>query len=140
MMAGAAYLADTTVFVLRGRHDDVKQRFDSLLIEGRLVFCQMVLLECLNNAPDLKSYERLWATLHGQRWVDVTAAAMDRALDVHRSLANKSQHRGFKLPDLIIAATAELAGLTVLHYDEDYDRIAKITGQPVEWVAPKGSL
>jgi predicted nucleic acid-binding protein len=140
MMAGAAFLADTTVFVLRGRHNDVKQRFDSLLIEGRLVFCQMVLLECLNNAPDPKAYERLWASLRAQRWVDVTAEAMDRALDVHRKLAKKSQHRGFKLPDLIIAATAELAGLTVLHYDEDYDRIAKVTGQPVEWVAPKGSL
>ena len=44
------------------------------------------------------------------------------------------------MPDLIIAATAELAGPTVLHYDEDYERIAKITGQPVEWVVPKGSL
>jgi predicted nucleic acid-binding protein len=140
MMAGAAYLADTTVFVLRGRHELVKQRFDTLLLEGRLVFCQMVLLECLNNAPDPKAYERLWATLHGQRWTDVTAEAMDRALEVHRELGERSQHRGFKLPDLIIAATAELAGLTVLHYDEDYDRIAKITGQPVEWVAPKGSL
>ena len=140
MMAGAAYLADTTVFVLRGRHDEVKQRFDRLLIEGRLAFCQMVLLECLNNAPDPRSYERLWATLHGQRWVDVSTQAMHRALDVHRMLAKNSQHRGFKLPDLIIAATAELAGLTVLHYDEDFDRIAKITGQPVEWVVPKGSL
>jgi predicted nucleic acid-binding protein len=65
---------------------------------------------------------------------------MDKALEVHRALAKESQHRGFKLPALIIAATAELAGLTVMHYDEDYDRIAKITGQPVEWVAPKGSL
>ena len=139
-MAGAAYLVDTTVFVLRGRHDDVKQRFDSLLIEGRLVFCQMVLLECLNNAPDPKSYERLWATLHGQRWVDVTAEAMDRALDVHRTLAKKSQHRGFKLPDLIIAATAELGGpdgpalRRGLRPDRQDHRAAG------EWVAPKGSL
>ncbi|MFI7060900.1 PIN domain nuclease [Kribbella sp. NPDC050124] len=140
MMAGAAYLVDTSVFVLRGRHASVKQRFDSLLIEGRLVLCQMALLECLNNAPNPASYERLWADLHGQRWADVTTEAMDRALDVHHELGKRSQHRGFKLPDLIIAATAELAGLTVLHYDEDYDRIAKITGQPVEWVVPKGSL
>lgn len=140
MMAGAAHLADTSVFVLRGRHSLVKQRFDTLLVEGRLAFCQMALLECLNNAPDPASYERLWANLQGQRWVDVTTASMDRALEVHRELAKRSQHRGFRLPDLIIAATAELAGLTVLHYDEDYDRIAKITGQPVEWVAPKGSL
>jgi predicted nucleic acid-binding protein len=43
-------------------------------------------------------------------------------------------------PNLIIAATAELTGLTVLHYDEDYARIADVTGQPVEWVVLKGTL
>ena len=71
--------------------------------------------------------------------MDVTTAAMDRALEVHRQLALKSQHH-FRLPDLIIAATAELNGATVLHYDAGYDRIAEITSQPVEWVAEKGSL
>ena len=74
------------------------------------------------------------------RWLDVTTAAMDRALDVHRLLGAHSQHRHFRLPDLIIAATAELHGATVLHYDRDYDRIAAVTGQPTEWVAQPGSL
>jgi predicted nucleic acid-binding protein len=72
--------------------------------------------------------------------MDVTTAVMDRALAMHRELAAKSQHRHFRLPDLIIAATAEEHGATVLHYDADYDRIAEVTGQPVEWVATKGSL
>lgn len=140
MMAGTIYLADTSVFVHQARSPLVQRRFESLLIEGRLAACQMTALEYLNNAPDPHWYEALWSALHGQRWVDVTTEAMDRALDVHRELARTSQHRNFRLPDLIIAATAELAGLTVLHYDEDYDRIAKVTGQPVEWVAHKGSL
>lgn len=140
MMAGTIYLADTSVYVCQSRSDDVFRRFQSLLVEGRLAACQMAALEYLNNAPDPEWYERLWGALHGQRWVDVTTEAMDRALEVHRELGKKSQHRRFSLPDLIIAATAELAGLTVLHYDEDYDRIAAITGQPVEWVMPKGSL
>lgn len=140
MMAGAAYLADTSVFVLRARDASVKHRFDSLLVEGRLAFCQMTLLECLNNAPDPQSYERMWVDLQGQRWADVSTAAMDRAVEVHHELGKRSQHRHFRLPDLVIAATAELAGLTVLHYDDDYDRIAKVTGQPVEWVVPKGTL
>ena len=42
--------------------------------------------------------------------------------------------------DLVIAATAEAHGATVLHYDADYDRIAKVTGQPTEWIAERGSL
>jgi predicted nucleic acid-binding protein len=72
--------------------------------------------------------------------MDVTTDAMDRALAVHRELARKSQHRSFSLPDLIIAATAEQHGATVLHYDADYDRIAEITGQPTEWVVERGTL
>lgn len=140
MMAGAAYLADTSVYVVQARSEDAFRRFQSLLAEGRLAVCQMAVLEYLNNAPDPRSYERLWGAVHGQRWQDVTTEAMDRALEVHRQLAGKSRHRQFSLPDLVIAATAELSGLTVLHYDDDYDRIAKITGQPVEWVVPKGSL
>ena len=82
----------------------------------------------------------MWAALHGQRWIDVTPGAMDRAVAVHRELARSSQHRNFRLPDLVIAAAAELAGATVLHYDADFDRIAEVTGQPAEWVVEQGSL
>jgi predicted nucleic acid-binding protein len=139
-MAGPIYLADTSVYVLQGRHSQVRRRFEQLLADGRLAACQMTALEYLNNAPDPNGYEILWGALHGHRWVDVTKSAMDRALAVHRTLAAKSQHRHFRLPDLIIAATAELHGATVLHYDADYDRIAAVTDQPTEWVAPKGSL
>jgi predicted nucleic acid-binding protein len=139
-MAVTVYLADTSVYVLQGRHPEVRARFAALLTEGRLAVCQMTALEYFNNAASPASYEALWTVLQGQRWMDVTTAAMQRALDVHRLLATSSQHRHFRLPDLIIAATAEQHGATVLHYDADYDRIAGVTGQPVEWVATKGSL
>jgi predicted nucleic acid-binding protein len=139
-MAAPIYLADTSVYVLQRRFPEVRQRFEALLTAGRLAACQMTALEYLNNAPDPKGYEVLWGALHGHRWIDVTTSAVDRALDVHRMLAATSQHRHFRLPDLIIAATAELHGATVLHYDADYDRIAAMTGQPTEWVAAKGSL
>jgi predicted nucleic acid-binding protein len=139
-MAPPVYLADTSVYVLQGRHPQVRRRFESLLAEGRLAACQMTTLEYLNNAPDPKGYEVLWGALHGHRWLDVTTQAMDRALAVHRELAATSQHRNFRLPDLNIAATAEVHGATVLHYDADYDRIAALTRQPTEWVAARGSL
>ncbi len=54
-------------------------------------------------------------------------------------LASKHQ-RGRKVSDLLIAAAAEARGLTVLHYDADFDRIASVTGQSCEWVAPAGSV
>lgn len=139
-MAGTIYLADTSVYVLRQRYPAVRDRFEALLTEGRLAACQMTALEYLNNAPDPAGYEVLWAALHTQRWMDVTTSAMQRALDVHHMLAARSQHRKFRLPDLIVAATAEEHGATVLHYDADFDRIAAVTGQPVEWIADLGSL
>jgi predicted nucleic acid-binding protein len=62
----------------------------------------------------------------------LTPAIEDRAVDVLTLLADRGQHRAPSIPDLIIAATAELAGLTVLHLDQDFDVIAQVTGQPVE--------
>ncbi len=62
----------------------------------------------------------------------LTPAIEDRAIEVLTLLADRGQHRALSIPDLIIAATAELAGLTVLHLDKDFEVIADITGQPVE--------
>jgi predicted nucleic acid-binding protein len=62
----------------------------------------------------------------------LTPVIEDRAVEVLTLLADRGQHRAPSLPDLIIAAAAELAGLTVLHVDKDFDLIAEITGQPME--------
>jgi predicted nucleic acid-binding protein len=61
-----------------------------------------------------------------------TPATEDRAVEILALLADRGQHRAPSIPDLIIAATAELAGLTVLHLDKDFEIIAAVTGQPVE--------
>jgi len=61
-----------------------------------------------------------------------TPAIEDRAVEVLTLLADRGQHRAPSIPDLIIAATAELAGLTVLHVDKDFEIIASITGQSLE--------
>jgi len=62
----------------------------------------------------------------------LTPAIEDRSVEVLTLLADRGRHRAPSIPDLIIAATAELAGLTVLHFDKDFDVIAELTGQPVE--------
>lgn len=62
----------------------------------------------------------------------LTPAIEDRAVEVLTVLADRGQHRAPSVPDLIIAAAAELAGLTVLHCDKDFDLIASVTGQPAE--------
>ena len=65
----------------------------------------------------------------------LTPAIEDRALEVQMLLADRGQHRAPSIPDLLIAATAEKAGLTVLAADKDFDLIAAITGQPIESLA-----
>lgn len=63
----------------------------------------------------------------------------ERAWQVQEALTDNGLHRSVKVPDLIIAAIAEHHRVSVMHYDHDFDRVAAITGQPVEWVVPAGS-
>lgn len=62
----------------------------------------------------------------------LTPRIEDRAVEVQTALAGKGQHRAPSIPDLLVAATAELAGLTVLHLDKDFELISQVTGQPDE--------
>lgn len=62
----------------------------------------------------------------------LTPAMENRAVEVQLLLADRGQHRAPSIPDLLVAAVAELSGLTVLAVDKDFELIAEITGQPVE--------
>ena len=64
----------------------------------------------------------------------LTPAMEQRAIEVQLLLADEGRHRAPSIPDLLIAAIAERAGLTVLHFDKDYDLVAEITRQSVEWL------
>jgi hypothetical protein len=83
------------------------------------------------SGPDLRAGLRE-APLAAMPVEYLTPAIEDRAMEVLTLLADRGQHRGPSIPDLIIAATAELARLTVLHLDKDFEIIAEITGQPLE--------
>lgn len=62
----------------------------------------------------------------------LTPKIEDRAVDIQLALADLGQHRAPSIPDVLIAATAEVVGLTVLHLDKDFEIIATITGQSIE--------
>ena len=85
---------------------------------------------CSTGAPSLATYSELAVALRAMPRVPITEAVVDRALAVQAQLASTSEHRSVPLPDLLITACAEAAGLTVLHYDADYERISSVTGQP----------
>lgn len=96
--------------------------------------------EVLHSARSSADYEATREQLQGLERVPVDDAAFHRALEVQVQLARRGEHRGASLPDLLLAAAAERAMLTVLHYDSDFDRIRSVTGQPAEWVVPRGTV
>jgi predicted nucleic acid-binding protein len=101
--------------------------------------CTICDLEVGFSARNGTEWDQLTAALEAFTPVETTAAHIQRAIQVQRLLAMRSK-RGRKIPDLLIAATAEEQGMVVLHYDTDFDLISEVTGQPVEWVSPPGSI
>lgn len=98
-------------------------------------------LEIGYSARSIRDNERLRELfLDDLPTVLMPTAAENRAREVQAELVRRGQHRSVGVADLLIAATAELSRLTVLHYDADFDLIAEVTGQPMEWVVPRGSI
>jgi predicted nucleic acid-binding protein len=80
------------------------------------------------------------ASVHRIEWLPAQDEDWRRALGVQAALWRSGQVRAVGFPGLLIAAVAERERVTVLHYDGDYDLIAKVTGQSVQWVVPRGTV
>ena len=117
----------------------VKARLAPIIEAGEAATCSIVDLEVLFSTRNQQEHGavRYRRELSYHR-IPLEETTFQRAIDVQGELAQSGRHR-LPIPDLIIAAAAELAGLTVIHYDHDYDLIAEVTGQPTEWVVPRGS-
>lgn len=133
------YLADKSAQELVRRSPEARQLFRELATSGELATCEIIALEVMYSARNGAHGQTLRTQLASMRWLDTTHAALRRALDVQYDLLQSGKHR-VPIPDLIIAATAEQHDAVVLHYDKDFDTIASVTGQPVRWVVPKGSV
>jgi predicted nucleic acid-binding protein len=132
------YLVDTSVLT-RAHQLAVSARLEGLLVHGRLWTCRLVDLE-VAFASRASSVAAVVEERQAFPEAPITPAVMDRALRTLAELAARNLHRGAKPVDLVIAAAAEAAGLAVLHYDADFDRISSVTGQPTQWVSEPGTL
>ncbi|MEY4044755.1 MAG: hypothetical protein RL644_1023 [Actinomycetota bacterium] len=132
------YLLDTSV-VKRAGFERVRTVLRSLALAGEIGRTSIVDLEVGFSARNSAEWAELAGVLSSFPLVEIEQSHFDRALQVQSLLAARSQ-RGRKIPDLLVAAVAEGAGATVLHYDSDFDHISAVTGQPTEWVVPQGSV
>lgn len=134
-----AYLADTSAWHRAGRAG-VRARWVELLGEDALAVCAPIRLELLLSARDEHDYLDLQAELDTLGQLPTDIHVTDRAEAVQAQLVRRGHHRAPTPVDLLIAAVAEVHGLTLLHYDRHFDLITEVTGQPTEWLAPRGSL
>lgn len=132
-MAVSDWLIDKSALVRLGNSPDAAE-WASRIERGLVRITTMTRLEVGYSARTALEARSVFATppISMMPVEYLTPAIEDRALEVQLLLANKGQHRAPSIPDLFIAATAELAGLTVLHLDKDFELIAQLTGQASE--------
>jgi len=132
------HVVDTSVLT-RLRHELLRAVVEPLAASGSLARAGITDLEIGYSARSAEEWDEAVNALDAFELIETSVDHVRRARQVQRLLASKHQ-RGRKVPDLLIAAAAEANDLAVLHYDADFDRIAAVTGQRVDWVVPAGSV
>jgi len=135
-------LADTSAWTWRRRSQSIADEFDGRVQQGSIATCRPVVLELLVETQDQAEFDARLDGLDALRDLPIRRREWDRAAEVMHALLERGplHHRSVKLPDLLIAAAAESAEVTLLHYDRHFERIAEVTGQPLRALAPLGSL
>lgn len=137
-MAIAQFLADKSVLA-RTHQPAVLGVVGPLVRSGLIATCGIVESEMLFSARNLAEHDETRRRLRAFEWLTTPDEVWHRMHEVQRALTKSGNHRSVPIPDLVIAATAERHGVTVLHYDADFDVIAAVTGQPMRWVLPRGN-
>jgi predicted nucleic acid-binding protein len=140
MAAVASYLADTSALA-RLRHQSVAAVLGPLIEAGLVATCGVIEFELAWATRTAAEFDQVRADRDaGYEWLATHDEDWRRALDVQAALWRSGQVREVGFPDLLVAAVAERERVTLLHYDGDYDLIAHITGQQMQWVVPRGTV
>ena len=133
-MKPAQFLVDTSALARFMREGAESFGWDQAAAAGLLALCPITELEFFYSARSVadrvKTIDDLRAAFG---WVPVHDSAYERACEVQGELTARGQHRGAGPVDLVVAATAELHDLTLLHQDRDFELVATITGQALRW-------
>ena len=140
MAAVGRYVADKSALA-RLHRQTVFAVLGPLIEAGLVATCAMVEFEMLWSTRSSGEFNEVRDDRErGYEWLPIEDQHWRRAIDIQQRLWADAQMRTVPLPDLLIAAVAESHRVTVVHYDADYERIAAITGQPVQWVVARGSV
>jgi predicted nucleic acid-binding protein len=131
------FLADTSAYTIARKLPAAETRLRSLAADGVLATFVTVDLELGYSARDPREHQGIFRVRGELVQLACTDEIASRARQVQALLAATSQHRAAGVMDLLTAAAAEHYGASVLHYDADFDHIAAVTGQQVDWIAPR---
>jgi len=131
------YLADTSAW---NRSAAVFERWAELVARADIAMSPPVELELLYSARSAVDARILRDQLASLPQLQLDERAVATAREVQAELTEKAQHRGPRPMDLLIAAIAALNDAILLHYDKHFDTVARVTGQPMEWLARRGTL
>ncbi len=134
----SVFLADKSALARWGQQA-VGAVLDDLNDRGLLSTCAVIEYEMIFGARTKTDASRIRVSLRGFDYVPCNDEEHERALWLQREALRRGFHRALSLSDLLIAAVAQRHGLTVLHYDGDFDMIRDITGQTMRWVVDPGS-
>lgn len=137
---GLLYLIDTSAFA-RVQHEVVRRIIAELITEKVAATAVTVDLEAGYSGRNLAEVQEIANRRRAEYHVlPVSEAIAVRAREVQVKMAARGQHRAAGVIDLLTAAIAEHHGAVIMHYDADFEHIAKITGQPQRWIVPRGSI
>lgn len=140
MAAVARCIADTSALARLG-HPSVAEALGPLIEAGLVATCGVIEFELGWATRSSSELDRLRADRDlGYEWLPTLDEDWRRALDVQAELWRHGKVRAVGFPDLLIAAVAERERVMIVHYDSDYEHIAAITGQPIRWVVPRGTV
>jgi predicted nucleic acid-binding protein len=135
-------LVDTAVWTWARdrRFPELAEWFNTEVRSGRVLTCDQIILELIRLAANQTRAHDLARRLSAFDSLAMPQDAWSRAREVQLAMASDGDHRRVPPADLLIAATAERAGVPLVHYDQDYDRIAAVTRQPHLWFVAHGAL
>jgi predicted nucleic acid-binding protein len=122
------------------RHPQLAKWFNAQVAADRVLVCDLVILELARLAPNEERAREVTERLDAFQAVPMPAKLWTRARELQLLLTADGDHRRVPPVDLLIAAAAEMAGVVLVHYDRDYERIAKISALEHRWLLPDGAL
>jgi hypothetical protein len=122
------------------RFPELAEWFNTQVADGLVLVCDVVILELVRLTPNEPRAKDVAERLRAFESVSASPGVWARVRELQLALAANGDHRRVPPVDLLIGVTAEQAGVPLVHYDRDYERLARVSALQHRWLVPDGAL